>query len=99
MSWQPTGQKNVNNYWFNFVYVLNAVFISAYALAVGIFFSQGRILINDYEYYGIIFWIVYNISMYTLYLFVAGKDAYGRNFKLEFPDSVVKLATSFRQLF
>jgi cellulose synthase (UDP-forming) len=99
MSWQPTGQKNVNNYWFNFVYVLNAVFISAYALVVGIFFLQGKILINDFQYYGIIFWIVYNISMYSLYLFVAGKDAYGRNFKLEFPKSVAKLATSFRQLF
>ena len=99
MSWQPTGQKNHNNFWFNLVYIINVFYITIYMIGVGFFFSQGKILLNDYQHYGIIFWIVYNVIIYSLYLFVAGKDAYLRNFKTKASGNLFKLVGSFRQLF
>ncbi len=99
MSWQPTGQRNQSNYWFNFVYVFNAIFIGSYLFAIGIFFAQGKIVLSDYKYYGILIWMVYNIIIFNLYLFVAGKDAYLKNIKIELPVSISKVTTSFRQLF
>lgn len=60
--------------------VLNVVYITAYIFATGFLFTQGKIVLNGYQHYGIIFWIVYNVTD-GLYLFTARKDAYLKDFK------------------
>lgn len=79
MDWEPTGKPAQNNFWFNFMFNFNLIFISCYFILVGIFFIVGRLPLDNYQFYGIILWIAYNLLTFSQFLFATTFESESKN--------------------
>jgi cellulose synthase (UDP-forming) len=89
MEWEPTGKKTKDNFWFNFMFNFNLIFISCYFILVGTFFIVGRLPFDNYEFYGIIGWIVYNLVIFSQFLFATTFDTQSKNINQYFENSSI----------
>jgi cellulose synthase (UDP-forming) len=76
MNWHPTGIKSVRNFWFNFMFISNLIFVATYLSLVITYFRNGRMPFDNYKYYSVLFWVVYNIILFTTFILAVGYDAY-----------------------
>jgi cellulose synthase (UDP-forming) len=73
MNWVPTGavKNQAKDFWFNFLYYSNIVYLLVYVGALIFFYLNNRFPLDDVDYYSIYFWIfltIFNVSCVVLYL-------------------------------